>query len=115
MGEGGDAAREEGEAQWRGLWRGYTEFYETQLPEEISAATWRRIVAPKPAIPRRFAEQEARLLRILPFAAARGNLRSRAHMLSGGSVRRSRRAAVAGFGAWQAPRGEGPDLANRAV
>ncbi len=44
---------------------------------------------------------------ILPFAAARGNPRSGAHMLSGGPVRPSRRADIADFGAWRAPRGEG--------
>ena len=55
-------ARREDEAQWRGLWRGYTEFYETRLPEEVTAATWRRIVAPEPAILCRLAEQEGRLL-----------------------------------------------------
>ena len=70
------------EAQWRGLWRGYTEFYETHLPEHVTAATWRRIVAPEPAILCRFAEQEGPAAGILPFAAARGNLRSGAHMLS---------------------------------
>jgi GNAT superfamily N-acetyltransferase len=55
-------ARPDDEAQWRGLWRGYTEFYETRLPEHVTAATWRRIVAPEPAIMCRFAEQQGRLL-----------------------------------------------------
>jgi hypothetical protein len=45
----------------RELWRGYTEFYETHPPENVTAATWWRIVAPQPAIPCRFAEQEGRL------------------------------------------------------
>ncbi len=49
------------EAQWRGLWRGCTEFYEMHPPENVTADTWRRIVAPQPAIPCRFAEQEGRL------------------------------------------------------
>ena len=49
------------EAQWRGLWRGYAEFYETHPPENVTAATWRPIVAPQPGIPCRFAEQEGRL------------------------------------------------------
>ena len=55
-------ARATDEAQWRGLWRGYTEFYETQLPEHVTAATWRRIVAPELAILCRFAEAQGRLL-----------------------------------------------------
>ena len=45
----------------RELWRGYTEFYETHPPENVTAATWRQIVAPEPAIPCRFAVQEGRL------------------------------------------------------
>ena len=55
-------ARPDDEAQWRGLWRGYTEFYDTHLPEHVTAATWRRIVAPEPAILCRFAEEQGRLL-----------------------------------------------------
>jgi GNAT superfamily N-acetyltransferase len=55
-------ARSDDEAQWRGLWRGYTEFYETHLPEHVTAATWRRIVAPRPAILCRIAEEQGRLL-----------------------------------------------------
>ncbi len=55
-------ARPDDEAQWRRLWRGYTEFYETRLPERVTAATWRRIVAPEPAILCRFAEEQGRLL-----------------------------------------------------
>ena len=51
-------ARPADEAQWQGLWRGYTEFYETHLPEDVIAATWRRIVAPGPAILCRFAARE---------------------------------------------------------
>ena len=50
-------ARPDDEAQWRELWRGYTQFYETHPPENVTAATWRRIVAPEPAILCRFAEQ----------------------------------------------------------
>jgi len=55
-------ARPADEAQWRGLWRGYTEFYDAHLPEDVTAATWRRIVAPKPAILCRIAEEDSRPL-----------------------------------------------------
>ncbi len=34
------------EAAWRLLWNGYLDFYEAQVPEETTAATWRRILAP---------------------------------------------------------------------
>jgi GNAT superfamily N-acetyltransferase len=40
----GDAAR------WRELWRGYLDFYETELPTERYAHTWRRLLAPDGAI-----------------------------------------------------------------
>jgi GNAT superfamily N-acetyltransferase len=33
------------EARWRELWRGYLEFYETELPPERYAHTWRRLMA----------------------------------------------------------------------
>jgi len=32
------------EAAWRRLWAGYLDFYGTELPEEVTAATWRRIL-----------------------------------------------------------------------
>ena len=38
------------EARWRDLWRGYLEFYETELPPERYDHTWRRLMAPDGAI-----------------------------------------------------------------
>jgi len=35
------------EADWRPLWRGYLEFYATDLPEEVTAMTWRRLLDPE--------------------------------------------------------------------
>jgi GNAT superfamily N-acetyltransferase len=32
------------EAAWRELWQGYLSFYETELPESVTAATWERLV-----------------------------------------------------------------------
>lgn len=32
------------EAAWRGLWRGYLEFYKSSLDEETTAATFRRLI-----------------------------------------------------------------------
>ena len=52
---------------------------------------------------------------ILPFAAARGNLSLGAHMLSGGSVRRSRRARSCRLWRMASAARRRPDLANRAV
>ena len=32
------------EARWRELWRGYCDFYEKALPDEVTEATWRRLL-----------------------------------------------------------------------
>lgn len=34
------------EAGWRPVWRGYLEFYAANLPEEVTAMTWRRLLDP---------------------------------------------------------------------
>ena len=33
------------EKSWRTLWRGYLDFYETELPDEIYRNTWRRMLS----------------------------------------------------------------------
>lgn len=33
------------EADWRRLWTGYLEFYETSVPEEVYATTWERLLS----------------------------------------------------------------------
>jgi len=35
------------EPRWRELWQGYCDFYETAMPPEVTAETWRRILDPK--------------------------------------------------------------------
>lgn len=42
--------RAEDEVAWRPLWRGYLEFYKSDLPEEITALTWRRLLQGDPQI-----------------------------------------------------------------
>jgi GNAT superfamily N-acetyltransferase len=37
-------------ARWAELWRGYLDFYETQLPTEIYDQTWQRLIAAESAI-----------------------------------------------------------------
>lgn len=32
--------------RWHELWRGYCDFYRTDMPDEVTAATWRRILDP---------------------------------------------------------------------
>ncbi|WP_299442144.1 GNAT family N-acetyltransferase [uncultured Rhodospira sp.] len=44
-------ARPADEAGWRVLWRGYCAFYGVDIPEAVTAETWRRCLDPKtPAI-----------------------------------------------------------------
>ena len=35
------------EASWRSLWRGYLEFYATELPAATTALTWQRLLDPQ--------------------------------------------------------------------
>lgn len=44
------------EPQWRRLWAGYCDFYEASLADEITSATWRRMLDPASAIHGRLAE-----------------------------------------------------------
>jgi GNAT superfamily N-acetyltransferase len=37
-------------ARWAELWRGYLNFYETELPQEIYDHTWQRLLAPESPI-----------------------------------------------------------------
>jgi GNAT superfamily N-acetyltransferase len=34
------------ESAWRELWDGYCAFYEASIPEDVTAATWRRLLDP---------------------------------------------------------------------
>ena len=40
------AIRSDDENSWRLLWKGYCDFYEVALGEEVTAHTWRRILDP---------------------------------------------------------------------
>lgn len=33
------------ESRWRELWRGYCDFYETAMPDDVTDSTWQRILA----------------------------------------------------------------------
>ena len=39
--------RREDEAEWRRLWRGYLDFYETELPEAVYASSFARLTDPE--------------------------------------------------------------------
>lgn len=38
------------ETTWRQLWRGYCDFYESPLPDEVTRRTWARILDPDSAV-----------------------------------------------------------------
>ena len=42
--------RPQDHARWAELWRGYLDFYETELPQEIYEHTWQRLLAPRSPI-----------------------------------------------------------------
>lgn len=46
------------ELRWRELWEEYYRFYETAVPEEVIAATWRRMLDPASSIHGRLAEAD---------------------------------------------------------
>lgn len=50
------------EAAWRKLWAGYLAFYKTDVPEEVTAFTWARILDPASRVSMRVAEEDGRLL-----------------------------------------------------
>ncbi len=103
-------ARPDDEAQWRGLWRGYTEFYETHPPENVTAAhgdgTSRRNPRFRAGSPSKRAgcrdSPIRRRTRELSFRRPYAIWRIYSSTPT--------RAEVADFGAWQAPRGEGAIL-----
>jgi ribosomal protein S18 acetylase RimI-like enzyme len=55
-------ALERDEAAWRTLWAGYLAFYETDVPEEVTAFTWARILDPGSRVSMRVAEEDGALL-----------------------------------------------------
>ena len=44
------------EGAWRNLWAGYCAFYETKVPEAVTAATWARMLTPGSQLFGRLAE-----------------------------------------------------------
>lgn len=55
-------AVETDEAAWRKLWAGYLAFYKTDVPEEVTAFTWARILDPSSRVSMRVAEEGGKLL-----------------------------------------------------
>jgi Acetyltransferase (GNAT) family. len=55
------AALPSDEPAWRQLWRGYCDFYQVSLPEEVTQRTWQRILDPDSAVMCIVAEVEGRV------------------------------------------------------
>jgi GNAT superfamily N-acetyltransferase len=54
--------------QWGALWRGYLEFYETELPDDVTELTWRRLLDPEASVLGFCAaEDDGRLLGIVHY------------------------------------------------
>jgi GNAT superfamily N-acetyltransferase len=54
--------RPEDEAAWRALWAGYVAFYEAEVSEAVTDATWRRILARDSGMLGRLAEHEGAVI-----------------------------------------------------
>ena len=55
-------AAEHDEAAWRKLWAGYLAFYEAEVPEEVTAFTWARVLDPGSRVSMRVAEEDGKVL-----------------------------------------------------
>ena len=55
-------AAERDEAAWRKLWAGYLAFYEAEVPEEVTAFTWARVLDPGSRVSMRVAEEDGKVL-----------------------------------------------------
>ena len=55
-------------SQWDVLWRGYLDFYQAQVPNDVSELTWRRLLDPgAPILGFCAAEDDGRLLGIVHY------------------------------------------------
>ena len=55
-------ARPDDERAWRVLWDGYCEFYEAEVPPEVTAATWRRLLEPEEPMEGLVAERDGEVV-----------------------------------------------------
>ena len=56
------AALPSDEATWRQLWRGYCDFYDARVPDEVTNRTWKRILDPDAQVMCLVAEVEGKVL-----------------------------------------------------
>jgi GNAT superfamily N-acetyltransferase len=60
-------AKAKDEAEWRSLWLQYVDFYRSNVSEEITAASWKRILDPDSTIHALVAEREGRIVGICNY------------------------------------------------
>lgn len=56
-----EAAQPGDEAEWCRLWAGYNAFYEAEVPADVTARTWQRILDPASPVLGRVARREGKL------------------------------------------------------
>jgi GNAT superfamily N-acetyltransferase len=56
------AAAADDEAVWRELWAGYCAFYESDVPDDVTTATWRRLLDSGEPMEALIAEQDGRIV-----------------------------------------------------
>src|SRR5215469_230415 len=56
------AATSADEPRWLELWEGYNAFYQADVPESVTQATWRRILDPAAPVLGRVAEADGRVV-----------------------------------------------------
>lgn len=78
-------------AEWLQLWEGYTHFYGSPQPEEVTECTWQRMLDVNSPVLGRVAVVNDTVVgfAICILHSARRHLGHHANLLSGGSVRRS--------------------------
>ena len=76
-------------AEWLNLWEGYTRFYGSPQPEEVTECTWQRMLDENSPVLGRVAVVDDTVVGFADLHSSRGNLGHHANLLSGGSVCRS--------------------------
>lgn len=60
-------AKAEDEARWRVLWAAYIKFYRSEVSEEVTAYTWKKILDPTSKMDALVAEREGRVIGICNY------------------------------------------------
>ncbi len=86
------------EPAWRRLWEGYVAFYGADVPEEVTAKTWERLIRKQDGFVCRIAETGGEACGFSLSCAACRHLDLGAHLLPRGSVQSRLTIAARGSG-----------------